>query len=295
MEWNDVRYFLALARLGSVRAAGATLGVSHSTVARRVEALEARLATRLFDRHRDGYVLTEAGRQMLPGAERVESEMAALERSLLGQDERLAGTVALTCCDTFVASLVLTALAPFCEQHPDIDLSINTDSRPFDLAKREADLAVRALVRGGRPPEYLLGKKLVPVTIASYVARAHADRLDPERAHAAPRWLSFAQRPQFELLVAGTSYPDLPVWGGLSSLELMVHAAREGLGLVMLPTYVGDPQPGLQRLQKPDLRHLADLWVLCHPDLRDNVRIRAIRTQVAEALQRHAPLFRGDA
>lgn len=79
MDWNDVRHFLALARTGSVRAAGASLGVSHSTVARRVEALEAQLGTRLFDRHRDGYLLTAEGRQMLPSAERVEHEMAALE------------------------------------------------------------------------------------------------------------------------------------------------------------------------------------------------------------------------
>ncbi len=85
MDWNDVRHFLALARCGSVRAAGASLGVSHSTVARRVEALETRLSARLFDRNRDGYTLTEAGRQMLPGAERVERELAALERGLVGQ------------------------------------------------------------------------------------------------------------------------------------------------------------------------------------------------------------------
>jgi len=96
MEWNDVRHFLALSRAGSVRAAGAQLGVSHSTVARRVEALETKLATRLFDRNRDGYSLTQAGRQMIPGAERIEKEMSALERGVIGKDEQLAGQVALT-------------------------------------------------------------------------------------------------------------------------------------------------------------------------------------------------------
>ncbi|MEM7437027.1 MAG: LysR family transcriptional regulator, partial [Myxococcota bacterium] len=103
VDWNDVRYYLALARLGSVRAAGAKLGVSHSTVARRVEALEARLAARLFDRNRDGYTLTDAGRRMLSRAERVEKEMLALERDLVGQDERLAGPVCITCCDEYVS------------------------------------------------------------------------------------------------------------------------------------------------------------------------------------------------
>src|SRR5688572_31042262 len=86
VDWDDVRHFLALARTGSVRAAGASLSVSHSTVARRVEALEARLGVKLFDRHRDGYTMTAAGREMVASAERVEREMTALERGIAGQD-----------------------------------------------------------------------------------------------------------------------------------------------------------------------------------------------------------------
>ena len=123
MDWNDLRHFLALARLGWARAAGASLGVSHSTVVRRVEALEVRLSARLFDRNREGYSLTEAGRQMLPGAERVEREMATLERGLVGQDERLEGSVAVTCCDNYVARLLLAHMTPFCELYPDIELN----------------------------------------------------------------------------------------------------------------------------------------------------------------------------
>ncbi|MCP3060125.1 LysR family transcriptional regulator [Myxococcus sp. K38C18041901] len=97
MDWNDLRYFLALARLGSVRAAGAALGVSHSTVVRRVDALEFELRTRLFDRHRNGFVLTDAGERMMPAAVRVEDEVCALTRGAAGHDESLSGTVHLTC------------------------------------------------------------------------------------------------------------------------------------------------------------------------------------------------------
>jgi DNA-binding transcriptional LysR family regulator len=107
VDWDDVRHFLALARVGSVRAAGSMLGVSHSTVARRVEALETRLGARLFDRHRDGYLLTDAGREMVAGAERVEREMAALERGLAGQDARLEGPVRVSCTDHFIAKILL--------------------------------------------------------------------------------------------------------------------------------------------------------------------------------------------
>jgi DNA-binding transcriptional LysR family regulator len=293
MDWDDVRHFLALARTGSVRAAGASLGVSHSTVLRRVEALEEQLAVRLFDRNRDGYTLTDAGRQMLPGAERIEREMSALERGLAGQDERLAGPVAVTCCDTYISELLVEELAAFCAQHPDIELCLTADSRPFDLSKREADIAIRALPLEVQPPLYLIGQKLGPVVVANYVAQAHAIRLDPEREGATPRWVSFADRATFEALIAESSYPHVPAWGAFSSLVLMVQVTRQGLGLALLPTYVGDREPALQRLPHPDLRHMADLWLLSHPDLRDNARLRATRAAIARAFERHGPLFRG--
>ncbi|MFT4627094.1 MAG: DNA-binding transcriptional LysR family regulator [Myxococcota bacterium] len=294
MDWNDLRHFLALARTGSVRAAGASLGVSHSTVARRVDALEERLAARLFDRHRDGFTLTDAGRQMLPGAERVEREMAALERGVVGQDERLVGPVALTCCDTFISGLLLHALAPFCAEHPQIELKFTADSRPFDLSRREADLAIRTKAIGADPPGGLIGQRLAPVTIATYVARAHAARLDPDAPGSDSRWVSFEQREVHEAMAADTHYAHLPAWGAFASLELLAQAARAGLGIAMLPTYVGDRDASLRRLSHPDLRHLADLWLLCHPDLRDNSRIRATRRAMAAAFQGHRTLFTGE-
>lgn len=294
MDWNDVRHFLALARCGSVRAAGASLGVSHSTVARRVEALEARLSARLFDRNRDGYTLTEAGRQMLPGAERVERELAALERGLVGQDERLSGTVAITCCDVYISDILVRELTAFCTRYPDIELCMTTDSRPFDLSRREADIAVRTLALGASPPEHLIGTRLAPVVVASYVAVAHAERLDPELPGAAPRWIAFEDRRQVERMIAATSYPDVPAWGSFSSLPLLLQATREGLGISMLPTYVGDADPALRRLARPDLRHLADLWMLSHLDLRDNARFKTARRAVSAALRLHLPLLRGE-
>ena len=293
MDWNDVRYFLALARLGSIRAAGASLGVSHTTVARRVEALEVQLAAKLFDRNRDGYTLTAAGQQMVPGAERVEQEMAALERGLAGKDARLAGPVRLTCCDEFVSEMMLQELTVFCGAYPDVELEIKTDSRSFDLTKREADIAVRTLGVQQQPPEHLIGRKLVPIYVANYVAVEHAHRLDPELEASEPRWIAFEGRKYVEQMIAGTSYAEVPAWGTFSSLGLMMQATREGLGIAMLPCYVADRDAALRRLAKPDLRHVADLWLLSHPDLRDNARFSATRECVTQALLRREPLFRG--
>lgn len=293
MDWNDVRYFLALARLGSVRAAGASLGVSHSTVARRVEALEVRLAARLFDRSRDGYTLTAAGAQMVPGAERVEREMAALEREVAGRDERFAGPVRVTCCDEYVSEMMVTELTVFCGAYPGVELGITTDSRTFDLSRREADFAVRTLPIGAQPQEHLLGRKLVGIYCANYVAAVHAHRLDPELEGTSPRWVAFEERKYFEAMVARSSYPDIPAWGAFSSLALMMQATRAGLGIAMLPCYVADRDAALRRLARPDLEHVANLWLVSHPDLRDNARFRAARDCVIQALQRRERLFHG--
>lgn len=289
-----MRFFLALARLGSVRAAGQSLGVSHSTVARRLEALEVQLATRLFDRNRDGFALTDAGRKMMPGAQRVETEMLALERGLVGVDERLAGPVCLTCCDEYVSDMMVRELTVFCSAYPDIELHIKADDRQFDLSKREADIAVRTLGRGDRPADHLIGVELVPVVVANYVAAEHRHRLDPEIEGSSPRWIAFEDRKQVEAIVAGSSYPDVPCWGAFSSLGLMLQATREGLGIAVLPCYAADRDPALRRLAKPDLQHLANIWLVSHPDLRDNARLQATRACVRQAIAQQIALFRGD-
>ncbi|HJL17417.1 MAG TPA: LysR family transcriptional regulator [Sandaracinaceae bacterium LLY-WYZ-13_1] len=294
MDWNDLRFFLALARTGTARAAGASLGVSHSTVARRVEALETELGVRLFDRHRDGYLLTDAARQMMPGAERVEAEMAALERGVAGQDARLEGPVRVTCTDPFVGRMLVGALARLCERHPGLEIEVDADRRYLDLSKREADVAVRAVAKDTTPKEHLLGRKIAPIVLASYVAHAHADRLDPAREGSEARWLGSDRPRAVEALVASSSYPELPVWGAFASISMLLAAIHEGLGVGMLPTYVGDPHPGLRRLTRPDVRHVGDFWLLSHPDLRDNARLRAARECVSSALTSRAPLFAGD-
>lgn len=291
VDWDDVRHFLALARTGSVRAAGACLGVSHSTVARRVEGLESRLSTRLFDRNRDGYMLTEAGREMLPGAERVEQELSRIERGLAGGDARMDGTISVTCCDAFVSGMIIPSLAELCAEHPGLDIALTNDSRSFDLSKREADIALRILARGASPPENLIGRVLVPITVCSYVSIAHAARLEPGAV--GTRWIAFDDRKASQMMVEGSSFPSLPLWGAFSSIESMSQAAHAGLGLIMMPTYVGDADPKLRRLAVPDLRHVADLWLLYHPDLRLNARVRAARNCVETAVLAHAGRFHG--
>jgi DNA-binding transcriptional LysR family regulator len=256
--------------------------------------LELRLGVKLFDRHRDGYLLTDAGNEMVAAAERVEREMVALERSLAGQDARLAGPARVTCTDPYLAKLLLGGLSVLCEQHPGIELELDADAKYLDLSKREADVAVRALGLHVSPPEHLIGRQLAPITVCTYVATAHAARLDPER-FSGVRLISSHQRKVMETIVATSSYPGLSLWGSFDSMPVMIEAAMAGLGLVLLPTYVGDQEPRLQRLAKPDMRHMADFWLLSHGDLRDNARVRAVRECISSVVSEHAALFRGEA
>jgi DNA-binding transcriptional LysR family regulator len=190
--------------------------------------------------------------------------------------------------------MLVRALARLCERHPGLEIALDADSRYLDLSKREADVAVRAVAKDATPPEHLLGRKIVPIVIANYVARAHAERLDPEREGSDARWLGSDRTRLVEALVASSSYPDLPIWGAFAAMEVILEAAHAGLGLTMLPTYVGDRDPALRRLARSDTRHMGDFWILSHPDLRDNARLRAARECVASALTSRTTLFAGD-
>lgn len=292
-DWDDLRHFLALARTGSIRAAGTAIGVSHSTVTRRVQQLERRLGVRLFDRHRGGFSLTEAGQQMMDGALRVEAEVGAVLRDLTGRDARLEGPVRVTTGDEFLAAWLIGALAPWCAANPGVELCVQVDPRYYDLAKGEADLAVRVLVPGQDPPDHLAGRRVAPLMFANYVATEHAHRLDPAGPDA--RWIGIPDTRAAEVLLRGTSYPRLPMWGEFTPLAVIVRAAELGLGLALLPTYAGDVTPTLTRLPTADLRQVADLWVLHHPGLRGNARVRSAREALQAAFADQAALFEGGA
>jgi DNA-binding transcriptional LysR family regulator len=293
VDWNHLQHFLALARTGSVRAAGAALEVSHSTVLRRVEALEETLGARLFDRSRDGFALTAAGREMLPRAERVAAEVASIARGVAGRDTQLEGPISLTCGDAWVADLLLAELRPFFEAHPSIHLRMGVESRLFDMSKREADIAVRVMPRGQQPPQHLIGTVIAPVHMCTYVGADHADRLDPDLPDTEARWVSFDDVQIQRAHVARTRHPDLPLWGGFSDLGLVVSAVAHGYGVGILPSYVGDAEPALRRLRDARLTHLGDLWLLSHPDLRSNARLRACRQAIVQAAQRRMGRFDG--
>lgn len=293
MDWDDVRYFLALARSDSIRGAASVLRVSHSTVARRLEALEQKLEVRLFDRTPDGYAITSAGARMVQSAERMEAELASMQRALQGGDDRLQGQVTVTCVESYLADVVIRCLAPFCRSHPKIQLTVESSYSAANLSKREADIALRAFRPGKQPPEHLLGRSVVGIHYASYVAKRHATELDPQLGGSEARWLAYGVPELDDFWREYSGHPDVPLWGGFLGTDLQQQAARAGLGIANLPCYVGDTDPQLQRLVGAEVRQWFELWILSHVDLRETARLRAARQALADALKAEAPLLNG--
>src|SRR5690606_1175983 len=296
-DWNDLRSFLAIAREGSLQGAARVLGVNHSTVFRRLNALEARLGVRLFDRSPRGYGLTAAGEQMLRSAERVEDEVLGVGGRLLGGDVRLAGSRRVTTTDTLVHGVLGPHLRAFQAAYPGIELELITGNAFFDLSKREADVALRP---SRHPGDAMVGRRLAALAVALYAARdylaargrpASPDELaghalitgDASLAHLhATRWLS----------------RHVPTSASVLRCNVGVRqCARcaDVLVLAHLPGFLGDRWPEMGRVLPPDPALAGELWLLTHPDLRRTARVRAFMETIARGIRRERALLEGEA
>jgi len=175
MNWDDIKIFLAMVRHATVRAAADLLDMSHSTVARRIIALEKGLGVRLFDRTTHGYKLTPAGRDILATAESMEREVMTLERRVVGRDQKLTGHVRVATSDFLATHLLIPSLPAFGRQYPEINVEIVTGYESLDIDKREADIALRITPK---PPPHLVGKRLAAVAFAPFVSRDYLRRHD---------------------------------------------------------------------------------------------------------------------
>jgi len=282
LPWDDLRIVQAVADAGSLSGAGRQLGLSHATVFRRLGAIETRLGVALFDRGRAGYTPTAAGEEVAAAARHVEIEVAEVERRVAGQDLRPSGTVRVTTTDTLLLGVLSSVFAAFRRLHPAIELEIAVSNTVFDLAKREADVAIRP---SAAPPESLVGRRVGRIAQAVY---GHADAMpepggDPRTAV----WVGPDAR---------MGYGELDAWmerSGLTaacrhrvdSLMGMYAAVRAGSGLAVLPCYLGERDDHLVRLGEPIAELTSDLWLLIHPDLRHTARVRAFTDFVADQLQ----------
>ncbi len=291
MDWDDIRIFLALARGGSVRGASARLGISHSTVGRRIERLETALSVKLFNRLPEGYSLTAEGERFHRRAETVEKDVQNLELDLLGRDARLEGWIRVTLPDILASHLLMPALIEFRERYPDIDLEIFPSYDLLDISRRDADVAIRF---DNRPPEHLVGIRLPPFVSAVYASPQYLASHDISAEPASASWIGWRDAVPFPAWTASTPFADVPVRWAVDDPLLQLKAAQAGLGLAWLPCFLGDREAGLVRVPPGDVIPGRTAWILHHPELRTTERVRLFVRHIRAAIQAQAELVRGD-
>lgn len=279
VDWNDLRYFLAVSRTGALSRAGAELGANPTTVGRRLAALEDALATKLFDRTPDGYALTPAGRDLLPRAERMEKEAHSLAREVSGADERLAGEVRITLTEMLATRFVAPFISRFNAEHPDICLVLHCTNEVVSLARREADIALRL----AKPrEENVVTKRLSDIPLRLYAAPSYLERhgtpADPETTLAGHNVILFAATRHYRYendwleprAAAGT-----PVLRS-DSVSAIYSACVAGLGVALLPVMVAGHDSRLRPLQTATGPKTRVIWQTVHRDLRSSARVRAV-------------------
>lgn len=281
LAWDDLRLILAIADAGTLSGAGCRLGMSHATVFRRLNQVEARLGVALFERSRSGYAPTLAGEEVAATARRVEGEVLEVERRVVGRDLRPSGTLRVTTTDTLLVGLLSPIFAAFRNAYADIALEVALSNAVFSLSKREADVAIRPCVT---PPEMLVGRKVGVIAQAIYGRRdvVPADGGDLD-IHAV-EWIGPDEHMAYRLLDRWMTEQGLDARCRyrVDSVFGMLAAACDGAGLAVLPCYLGDGDPRLVRWGDTIPALATDLWLLTHPDLRKTARIRAFLDFIAK-------------
>jgi DNA-binding transcriptional LysR family regulator len=291
IDWDNVRYFLAVARLGSVRAAAKHLSVNHATVLRRIAQLEERLGAQMFEKLPSGYRLTAAGDEVLELASQMEVSSHQLETRVLGRDQSVRGLLRVTLAPPLATHLLMPDFAEFAHLHPEIEMEIQSSGELANLTNREADVAIRVVYDRKTLPLNLHGLKGPELFGSVYMAR---DQLTGWRAgnHDAIRWIVI-------------SLHGIPTWASegevratgvpfrVTDAQAQIIAVRQGLGITTLPCFIGDADPLLVRVPGTDLHMYGTLWLLTQGETRKTKRVQLFTEFISRRLAAAAPLLAG--
>lgn len=292
LDWNDLRYFLAVARDGSTLAAARELRVSQTTVARRIAALEEALGVRLFEKRQAGYSLTPDGQSLLGRAEEVETALNGFTDAASAKSRDVSGVVKITTEEVYAITLLAPLLTELHRLHPEIMIDLDTSQAVRDLGKGEADISLRSTKSGFQQPAGLVGRQLCIDDWALYCSRDYAAR------NGIPRKRADLKKHPFIGGGGGNLWIHYQAWLqslGLESQVAMHHATsggllsgvRSGFGIAVLPCIVADADPDLVQCVPPRGDHGRILWLFTHERVRHTPRVRAVIDFLYEGLSRH--------
>ena len=297
LDWNDVRYFLAVAETGSTLAAGRKLRVSQTTAARRIAALEDGLDLKLFERRQSGYALTPAGEALVEQARAVEGAAGHFADVAAAQSRDVSGTVRVTASDIYAVTVLVPMLRDLHEAHPGIRIELVTSDHPLDLDAGEADVAMRASVMPQGAG--LVVRRIAPDPWTLYCSRGYAAR------HRQPRNADDLRR---HPIIGGGGekiWPAYRAWLQRFDLEdavVMEHgsatgllaAVRAGAGMAVLPSFMADREPDLVQCLPPMKRDTIALWLMTHERLRHTPRVRTVMDFLGDRLSQLARAAPGE-
>ncbi|MGE0565112.1 MAG: LysR family transcriptional regulator [Pseudolabrys sp.] len=292
IDWDDLRFVLAVARAGSALRAAKILNVNQTTVARRVARIEAAIGADLFEARRDGYRLTPLGEMVAAGAERIDAEMRVIQNAIEAKLRLVSGSIRFTSAEVVANRIVAPFLREFRRQYPEVIVELIADDRQLDVARGEADVALRASARpeGGG----LVAQRLPGFAWAAYCSGAYADEhglpatIEELNSHAVIAMDSPTSRGlHFRWLTVVAE--KAPISARSNSLTNLVSAVKAGLGVGMLPCFVGDTEPDLLRCLPPVRELDAESWLIVREDIRHAPHVRAF----VDALAAHMATLRG--
>ena len=281
LEWADMPYLLSVCEAGSLAGAARMLGVNHSTVFRRVEAVEARLGVRLFERRTRGYVMTLAGERFYERAIRLCEGMDEIERDLGGQDLRLEGPLTVTTTDSLLHCLA-PVFVQFQQMHPGVELRLLSDVQALDLMQRDADIALRPT---NAPPEHWVGRDLSRLSFATYAHRDYWATIqdeDPEVFHWVILGDDLNQSPMSKMTLRCKHEGSKSTV--LNTMMSVFDMVKAGFGIAAMPCYLGEKQQDFVRVHDPDDSANWHLWLLAHPDVRRRARVNAFYDFAAKTI-----------
>jgi DNA-binding transcriptional LysR family regulator len=295
VNWDDYRVLLAVARERTLSGAARRLGVDQSTIGRRLAALEHAANARLFDRTPEGYMLTLAGEAVLPSIEEIERAAIGVERTLVGHDLRLEGSVRVALSDSFAAWFVVPRLHALHAQHPGIHVDLVTGNQPVDLARREADLSLR-MAKPEQPN--LIARRIGSAAWALYASAQYlAARGMPDLHAGLPGHDVIGFETELRRTAGAVWLRDhahhARVAFSTNSLLSLAAAVAAGLGVSPLPCLYGDVQPDLRPLAGGVIGH-HEIWLVVHPDVRTSARVRLVMSFLTRLIEQEAQLIGGE-
>ncbi|MBO1075181.1 LysR family transcriptional regulator [Roseomonas marmotae] len=294
-DWNDLRFFLAVARSGTISLAGRRTGTDHATVGRRISALEAALGVQLFERNPRGYNLTRHGERLLATAAAMEREAERLEEELAGQNQGLTGTLRISTLEGFGNFFLAPRIGRFAAAHQRLSVELITIQQILALSRREADIAVTlAPPASGR----FLHEHLTDYRLFIYGSREYLESHPPIRGREDLARHPFAGYVDDLIFTRGLDYlseivPGLRARLQNSSLHAQMEAAVSGFGLCVLPAFIANTRPELQRVLPEEISLLRSYWMVVHADVAELAHVRLARRFIREEALAAASLFMG--